>query len=497
MIRVLPSRRFAVSQGPAGRSPVSRHAALVFWVTVLVLWGMDTHGNFAGTGDEPHYAMIAHSLVFDRDFDLGNDYAEPGNLVNRGGLEPGAHVRTGLNNIVRPVHDVGLPIVSVPYFTVAWGATRLIAALVPQRVLARARLDPPLLFRHLLSLGMIVLTGAMARLLYGVLRASAPGRDAALWTLLFVLSPPLLSHSFLFFTELPAAAVATWLYAAILVRADTSRHSETTREVLIGTAIGFLPLLHVRLSGLAVGFALLHLSRRRRLAWRPLVAFFAPLFALVAFKLWLNERFWGTLLTSPQVQVGGVGGVWANLAVAAERLMALCFDQAHGLLPYAPLYLTVVPGTILLWRADRRRCLELWWLIASYLVPVALPALNAHGWQGGWSPAARFLVPIAPCLAILAFSCVAQRGRWSAALKVLVSVQVALGALYWSHPKLMWNDEGAASALLGYLSPPGWDLSRWFPAWSQPSSYTIILSAGALLAWVAVSILLTRRPVRQ
>ena len=78
-----------------------------------------------------------------------------------------------------------------------------------------------------------------------------------------------------------------------------------------------------------------------------------------------------------------------------------------------------------------------------------------------------------------------------------MSVQVALGALYWSHPKLMWNDEGAASALLGYLSPPGWDLSRWFPAWSRPSSYTIILSAGALLAWVAVSILLTRRPVRQ
>jgi hypothetical protein len=35
----------------------------------LVLLGLLTHGTFAGSGDEPHYLAIAHSLAFDRDFD--------------------------------------------------------------------------------------------------------------------------------------------------------------------------------------------------------------------------------------------------------------------------------------------------------------------------------------------------------------------------------------------------------------------------------------------
>jgi hypothetical protein len=82
-----------------------------------------------------------------------------------------------------------------------------------------------------------------------------------------------------------------------------------------------------------------------------------------------------------------------------ERIMGLLFDQAHGLLTYAPLYLTLLPGSILLWRTSRRRCAELLMLIAGYIIPVAIPALNAHGWQGGWAPAARFLVPISPLLA--------------------------------------------------------------------------------------------------
>ena len=45
-------------------------------VVVLVLWGLITHGTYAGTGDEPHYQIMAHSLAFDRDLDLTNDYAD-------------------------------------------------------------------------------------------------------------------------------------------------------------------------------------------------------------------------------------------------------------------------------------------------------------------------------------------------------------------------------------------------------------------------------------
>jgi hypothetical protein len=29
------------------------------------MWGLMTHGTIAGSGDEPHYAMAAHSVAFD------------------------------------------------------------------------------------------------------------------------------------------------------------------------------------------------------------------------------------------------------------------------------------------------------------------------------------------------------------------------------------------------------------------------------------------------
>lgn len=47
----------------------------------LVLWGLITHSTYADSGDEPHYAMIVHSIVFDRDIDLANNYGDSRALV--------------------------------------------------------------------------------------------------------------------------------------------------------------------------------------------------------------------------------------------------------------------------------------------------------------------------------------------------------------------------------------------------------------------------------
>jgi hypothetical protein len=77
---------------------------------VAVLWGLITHPTWAGTGDEPHYEIITHSIAFDRDLDLTTDYQ---NLTNRalGGLiDPRLHVRAGKDGRLRPVHDVGMPL---------------------------------------------------------------------------------------------------------------------------------------------------------------------------------------------------------------------------------------------------------------------------------------------------------------------------------------------------------------------------------------------------
>ena len=43
-------------------------------MVMLALWGLITHGTHAGTGDEPHYLAITHSIAFDGDLDLANNY---------------------------------------------------------------------------------------------------------------------------------------------------------------------------------------------------------------------------------------------------------------------------------------------------------------------------------------------------------------------------------------------------------------------------------------
>ena len=85
-----------------------------------MLWGLITHGTSAGTGDEPHYEIIAHSLAFDRDLDVTTDYADLSNRALGGVFEAGAHARPGKDGRLRPVHDVGMPLLFAPYYAVAY-----------------------------------------------------------------------------------------------------------------------------------------------------------------------------------------------------------------------------------------------------------------------------------------------------------------------------------------------------------------------------------------
>ena len=82
---------------------------------MLVLWGMATHGTHAGEGDEPHYLAVAHSIAFDFDLDVSNNYGPGEPLIGGGGLDPDGHTRRGVNDVLRPVHDVGLPFLFAPF----------------------------------------------------------------------------------------------------------------------------------------------------------------------------------------------------------------------------------------------------------------------------------------------------------------------------------------------------------------------------------------------
>ena len=441
---------------------------------VLVCWGLITHGTFAGTGDEPHYQMIARSLAVGGDLDLADDYADPKNLVADGKLVPEAHAILGKDGRLRPVHDIGMPLLFAPYFAVAYRVADIAARDVPPRWLEKAKLNGSLILRHLLSLAMIAITAwiglrlasefeAMFATTPGVVSGQASGNDSRslLWAALVVLSPPILSHAFLFFTEIVSAAIALWVFVRL------RRDRLTSWEAAVaGAATGYLMFVHARNAGLVLGLLALAFVRLRR---RPepgrLFTWFAGGALLaIGLRTLVTYHFWGTWLTTPHARVDAAAAGGSAAIEIVTRLAGWLVDQEHGLLLYAPIYLLLPFGWWALWTRDRRLCTELSLVVASYVGVMAVPFLNPHGWRGGWSPAARFLVPVMPLLAIVAFAAVARRPRTPVVIRALVVVQVALNVMLWQHPKLLWNDGKGTSALAAYLDGGSGALSRHLPS---------------------------------
>ena len=429
---------------------------------VLVVWGLITHGTFAGSGDEPHYLVIAHSVAFDADLDLSNNYRDA-TLIADGGLLPESHAIEH-NGRLRPVHDVGMPIVLAPIVRVAYATANWLGDVLPPTLLDRTKLNKGLLLRHQLSLLMALLTGLLARELYLLIRGlGGSGRSAFAWALLCALTPPVLSHSFLFFTEIPTALLATFVFRKLSLRAI---HTGSV-ALLVGVTTGFLLILHARNVGLVAGLVIIAvLMARQRLPERRLLPMFligvtagGVLRTLVTYGLW--DSFIQTPHAAFRTDLP-LSMIGREIFVRATGLL---FDREYGLLAYAPIYCLAIPGLVVLLRNAPTLYRNTAIVVGCYLLPVLLPVTNLHGWSGGWSPAARFLLPIVPLLFLPVYAFWAHGARVGKGIAtVLLALQIAINAFVWQYPKTLWNDgDGVAAA----------PFTRWLPTWFEggtPSS---------------------------
>jgi hypothetical protein len=428
-------------------------------IVVLALWGLITHGTFAGSGDEPHYLAIAHSLAFDGDLDLANNYGAAEPLIAGGHLKPDAHVRAGVGGTMRPVHDVGLPLLFAPYVRIAVPLTGLLTRMIPPSAMQRARLNPAVLYRHLLSLAMIALAAILAGLLFDSLTAIGASSGFAFQTSLVVLlSPPLMIMSSLFFTEL----VSALLCFAVFRRLTLVETIGSGAWALLGVAIGGLFLIHARNIGLALPLAAIA-GYRLRQRWRDeQLAFTTALMLVVALRTWINYEFWGTLLQGPHARLAWMGG-GELIQVMAMRLTALLVDQEFGLLPYAPIYAIAIGGAFMLARDRPELTLAILIVCVVYVGFVVCPMTNVHGWMGGWSPAARFLTPILPLAGLFVYA--GLRGSPIVIAAPILALQIAISAYAWQHPKMLWNDGNGIAA---FCETTAARICAWLPSFPGP-----------------------------
>ena len=441
-------------------------------VCFLFTWTLTTHGKYSASGDEPHYLMVAHSLASDHDLDLANNYAhDDGRWFGHDHLQAGPHARVARTGQLLSVHDVGLPIVLVPVYM----AAQRLATIPSPAVHGRFRMTRGLFAYSIVSLFLIVATAwAMTLLGDGLAAAAYPAKVGALGAILAI-SPPIVSHAFLVFPEVPAlvvTALVVWFTTKLRQRDDPE-----TMVWLIGI-VGFLPWAHRKYALYAIGllFLILWMAPAARSRLTPAQRFAAALLFVapqLAFHAW-TWREWGSV-AGPQL----LDGLPFTLDGFGNGLVGLWLDRQSGLLAYAPIYWMVPACWAMTWRRT--------W---PYMVPALLlyiPLASFVEWWGGFSPAARYLVPIVPLCAVP--MALALRMRIMKIVAAILAVaQLAIDAVVWQHPRALWPQDAGGNPALEMLGSLGRAYERILPAIrTEGLSFTAVAMTIVLIAIVLVA----------
>ncbi len=421
-----------------------------FFPVVLVLYLVvagRVQSSVGPEGDEPHYLMVADSLLRDHDLDLTRDYAEGRyRSFHPRPLEPHYRVR-GREGEIYSVHALGLSLLLLPAYALAGyaGASffmALLAALLAREIRATVR----------------AFTGEAA-LASGVAWAVA-------------LSPPLIHYAGLIFTEVPAAL----LVAFGLRRAREAKSLTPGAALVWGSALAFLPWLNVRYAVFPV--VLVAYTLWDRLDRRALVAALPPLAVSAAAIAAYHCSLYGFF--DPR-RVYGRTREFA-FGTLAEGVPGLLFDQEFGLVVYAPLFALAPPGFWWLWRLCRRDAV----LIGALVLLVGGTAGSWDMWRGGFNPPARFLLPLLPSLAILVARALA--GGLGAPAALLVGWSLWTGLAGASHPELVHRDRDGTAPFFRANSG-GEEWTRLLPAYvlAEDDRSRLILVWAAALALAAAA----------
>jgi hypothetical protein len=419
-----------------------------FLPVVLALYGLTAvrvQQEVGPRGDEPHYLMVAESLLRDRDLSLERDYQERRyQPFHPEPLEPHYRLR-GRHGEVYSLHAVGLSLLLLP----AYAAGGYPAA----------------------SLLMAVLAALLAREIRELAR-DWTGRDGAAegvgWVV--ALSPPLAHYAGLVFTEVPAA-----LLLALALRGATRVAADPPRRIAPwALGLAFLPWLNVRYAILAALIFLYALWRRP--CARRAAVLMVPSLLSGALLAWHHWRLYGFF--DPR-RVYGRRPEFA-LATLPEGLPGLLLDQEFGLLVYAPAFVLALPGLVALWRIRRRECV----VSVLLLLAVLLTAGSWHMWRGGFNPPARFLVPVLPVLAVAL--AMAVRDRLGAGAALALGWGLWLGAAGILAPGLVHRDrDSTAPVFRAWSGAEEW--TRLLPGYvlSEPDRHALAAVWAAALALVA------------
>jgi hypothetical protein len=445
----VPSRPFRALANPR-RAPFVA-GAVAACVYLLAAWQI--FPQLPG-GDEPHYLIIAQSLLKDGDLQIANNHQRRDyEAYIAGPLNP-HYLALGKNQKIYSVHAPGLPVAIAPVFA-AFGYPGV------------------LVFLALVSGLGTALAWRAAWLATGDAAASWFGWAAV------SLSVPLLFQAF---TVYPDGFAATLVMAAFLLAVHSER-LPTRALVAASVCLAFLPWLHSRFAVTAGALAVVIVARQRASPDRlRRIAAFAvvPLLGALA---WFS--FFYVIYGTPNPAAPYGGYTQSSITNVPRGLTGLLFDQQFGIFANAPVYLCVLAGFVPLARRQRRLAVEL----AVVVIPYSVAAAFYYMWWGGFVSPARFVASILLPLAIPAAVWFAASGRAARILglgALLLSLLLSVTIAFVNRGALVYSVRDGASKVLQWASPFA-DLTTGLPSLFQTTPVSALGRAFVWLLAVAVT----------
>lgn len=447
---------FAILLGGTARDLLAKLPATGPFSVVMIsfafflLVGRALPGPAGPQGDEPHYLLIAESLLKDGDVDLLNQFEQRAfSKFTSANLEPHTAPRSPQGKLYA-IHTPGLSALIAPGYTLLGFAGA----------------------RAVVSFAMAMVVG----LLFFVSRSRFGAPTASLVFVLATFASPLPIYANSLFPD----SVSTLPVAATLACAVS------THPALLGLAsasIAILPWLHPRFLPLALILALF-LAVRGGFSLRRAASAFVPLFVSLGLLLFYFQALFGRASLSAAYGPGFSSDV--SLTHIPWGASALILDRQFGLLLFSPFLLVGLPGAASLWKRDR--------MMTVLVIAVAFVLLGVGGsfsmWWGGASAPARFLIGAAPALMVLGgagWKDAEARPDRRALLGAAIGFGLGLLCLASLAPRALHNRSDGESGLLRLLAPV-LDIDGFFPGFVSGDSLWI---AGF---WVVVLVTTMIRP---
>jgi len=423
----------AVEPSLAARRPGDRLLILLPFLVALLAYGAAyAHMQPSPTGDEPHYILYSHSLVFDGDADLANNYDRA--TIQRyfpmyTEIDPHGREYLG-DGTLHSIHYLGLPVLISPIIA-AGGGVGAVRAL------------------------MVLLSAVLA---YNLFRLLADMRVARAWIVWLAwaataLSLPLVAFSGQIFPELPGA-----LLVVLGIRALIVPRPSRLRLALVACAAAVLPWLHFRFSVFMAGLLLgvvIHLVRRaglgggvrgmvtglaERRIWMSVWPLLVPassllLLGLVTYRLYGSP--WPPAMYVPELESIAP---W-SLGIAYRHGLGSILSPSDGWLPYAPVHWLGLVGVAPLALRFHRAVPLILIFLGMYFVLVAGPV-----WVGHSLPA-RYIMTVIPLVAAPLLYAIAVSRPLRLLFVPLLGLSLVLTSVGVLYHTLLYPDGSGTSAL--------------------------------------------------